>query len=250
MITCVLGSLYFIMWVTVAIVLLLQATVSSLEDRAEQQRASQEQHTPQPLCHWLRRLGLGFLCGQRSRPPMPVGALRTVSEVPQPRMIVPEGVIEIPLVGSVEMAHASGAPSYNESEVVGDLAAEVTRLKEQLEISFRKEARHMQWYGLADGMRLLELGCGPGWSTLKFAELLPKSTITCVERSSAFVVAARASLAAAACERATVLEGDVLHSGLPSDSFDFVTARFVLQHMPSPARALAEAYRLLRPGNG
>ena len=39
----------------------------------------------------------------------------------------------------------------------------------------------MRGHGLRDGAALLELGCGPGWSTLKFAEALPASRITCVE---------------------------------------------------------------------
>ena len=149
-------------------------------------------------------------------------------------------------------------------------------------------------YGMADGMALLEFGCGPGFTTLSLATALPNSVITCVEPSATFVSAARANLEAAGIgpERAKLLRGAAESSGLQNAGFDFVLFRYVLQHLrqvrsqyliqPSlrssaaivedtdrrhaawhhvlltaqphsvrsaqPSRALAEAYRLLRPG--
>ena len=45
-----------------------------------------------------------------------------------------------------------------------------------------------------------------------------------------------------------VLQGSVEENGLPDASFDLVTFRYVLQHLRRPSQALAEAWRLLRPG--
>ena len=51
-------------------------------------------------------------------------------------------------------------------------------------------------------------------------------------------------------ERVTVRHGLAQRTGLPSASFDFVTMRFLLQHLRRPSRVLREAMRLLRPGGG
>jgi len=131
----------------------------------------------------------------------------------------------------------------------------------------------MRGHGLLNGAALLELGCGPGWSTLKFAEALPDSRVTCVEVDEGMVRrpaslravlalalpphprartlqvrAARVLLAGHA--QVTVRHGLAQRTGLPSASFDFVTMRFLLQHLRRPSLVLREAMRLLRPGGG
>ena len=140
--------------------------------------------------------------------------------------------------------------SYNATEVLDDRRAEIARLRAQIRLSFDKELRFMKWYGLTDGARVVEFGCGPGWSTAKFAAALPSSDVTCVEIDAGFVAAAKEQLGALAQPggRVRVLHGSATHSGLPAGSADFVTARFVLQHLRQPSLVLAEAYRILAPG--
>ncbi|KAL3926812.1 MAG: hypothetical protein SGPRY_003125 [Prymnesium sp.] len=87
------------------------------------------------------------------------------------------------------------------------------------------------------GMRLLEFGCGPGWTTIKLANALPSSRITCVEKSARFVVLARAKLKAAGLTpRTSIVHADANATGLDDGSFDFVTFRFVLQHLRQVCR--------------
>lgn len=105
----------------------------------------------------------------------------------------------------------------------------------------------MQWHGLADGVDLLELGCGPGWSTQQFAKALPAARITCIEIDVGFVEHAKALLAADE-ERVTIKQGLAQRTGLPSGAFDFVTTRFLLQHLRRPSLVVREAWRVLRPG--
>jgi len=45
-----------------------------------------------------------------------------------------------------------------------------------------------------------------------------------------------------------VAHGDGRSTGLPKDSFDFATARFVLLHVPHPEQIIAEMAALVRPG--
>jgi len=58
------------------------------------------------------------------------------------------------------------------------------------------------------------------------------------------------SVAVAACRRAglTVFQGDLLDAGLPEGSFDLVTARHLIEHLPAPQAFMAEVRRILKPG--
>ena len=67
--------------------------------------------------------------------------------------------------------------SYNATEVRGDRRAEIARLRAQIRLSFDKELRFMKWYGLADGARVVEFGCGPGGAAAEFAAALPASGV-------------------------------------------------------------------------
>jgi sarcosine/dimethylglycine N-methyltransferase len=49
-------------------------------------------------------------------------------------------------------------------------------------------------------------------------------------------------------QRVRVIEGDVTRTGLPSEGFDVVVSQEAFLHVPDKAGALAEAFRLLRPG--
>ena len=49
-------------------------------------------------------------------------------------------------------------------------------------------------------------------------------------------------------DRVRVIEGDVTRTGLPAESFDVVVSQEAFLHVPDKAGALAEAFRLLRPG--
>ena len=59
--------------------------------------------------------------------------------------------------------------------------AEIKRLASQARLGWEKEARALAWFGLHDGMAVLEPGSGPGFITEQLMALLPSSPITCVE---------------------------------------------------------------------
>ena len=50
--------------------------------------------------------------------------------------------------------------SYQASTYNLELDAEIQRLKAQVLLSWEKEARTLKWFGLADGMNVLEAGSG------------------------------------------------------------------------------------------
>lgn len=73
----------------------------------------------------------------------------------------------------------SGSYKLPSSSVAAD--AEIKRLAAQAQSGWEKEARNLSWFGLRDGMSVLELGSGPGFITEQLLALLPTSQITCVE---------------------------------------------------------------------
>jgi SAM-dependent methyltransferase len=95
------------------------------------------------------------------------------------------------------------------------------------------------------GMRVLDVGCGPGTITRDLGALVgPQGEVLGVD-SSADVVAQ----AAAACDLPQVrfAVGDALHLDLPDGAYDVVHAHQVLQHLTDPVAALREMRRVTRP---
>ncbi|CAB4538388.1 unannotated protein [freshwater metagenome] len=93
--------------------------------------------------------------------------------------------------------------------------------------------------GSVDGLRVLDLGCGPGSYS---AEL---------ERAGAKVVSVEIDLnellrSTAQLQRPIVSDGTCL--AFADDSFDAIVCSNVLEHTPSPEGVLAELQRVLVPG--
>lgn len=90
-------------------------------------------------------------------------------------------------------------------------------------------------------MRVLDLCTGHG---VVAAELLAREAeVTALDFSAAMLALARRS-----APEAVFVEGDAMATGLADGSFDAVTIGFGVPHYPDPARGLAEAARVLRPG--
>jgi ubiquinone/menaquinone biosynthesis C-methylase UbiE len=94
---------------------------------------------------------------------------------------------------------------------------------------------------------ILDLGCGPGADLPAFAQETGGSgRVIGVDNDPDAVRQARDRTAA--LPQVEVREADAQALGLPAASADRVHADRVLQHVPDPAAALAEARRVLRDG--
>jgi SAM-dependent methyltransferase len=87
--------------------------------------------------------------------------------------------------------------------------------------------------------KLLDAGCGTGWSTYFFAEAGFEATGVDLN-PGAFEPPALPNLA--------FMNGSVVNLPFDDNSFAVVTAHQVLEHIPDPARMLSEMNRVLRPG--
>ena len=101
---------------------------------------------------------------------------------------------------------------------------------------------------LRAGMRILDVGCGPGSITLGFAEAVAPGEVVGIDFQPSQVVQARALSAARGIINARFEVADVYRLPFPDGAFDAVFANAVLWHLREPLRALAEMRRVLRPG--
>lgn len=88
-------------------------------------------------------------------------------------------------------------------------------------------------------VRLLDVGCGSGWSTFAFAAAGYSATGIDLN-PGAFEPPAH--------ERLRLLPGSATAVPFPADEFDAVVCYQCLEHVPDPGRALDEMVRVCRPG--
>ena len=101
---------------------------------------------------------------------------------------------------------------------------------------------------LRSGMRVLDVGCGPGSITLGLAEVVAPAEVVGVDLQPAQVEQARALAAERGVTNARFEVASVYELPFPNGSFDAVLAHGVLMGLREPVRALQELRRVLRPG--
>jgi arsenite methyltransferase len=84
------------------------------------------------------------------------------------------------------------------------------------------------------GEKLIELGCGPGFYSCRLAERFPEISVLGVDRSPS--------------QLSRFQSDNVLELSHPDDSFDVLIASRLFTVLPDRRRAVAEMYRVLRPG--
>lgn len=124
--------------------------------------------------------------------------------------------------------------------------AELARLRAQALAVWPRELLLLRSFGLSDGMRVLDVGCGPGTVTRMLALEWPHAEVVGLDPDPERVQLAERQVAD--LPRVSIEQGTLADSRLAPADFDFAYARFVLQHMRDPARELDAARTLLRPG--
>ncbi|MFC8128226.1 class I SAM-dependent methyltransferase [Streptomyces sp. NPDC057302] len=100
------------------------------------------------------------------------------------------------------------------------------------------------WLDCGDGLRWLDVGCGTGALTSAVASQCRPRLVVGLDRSAGFVDSARATAPAPAC----CVVGDGLSLPVRDARFDVAVSGLVLNFLPSPGAAVAEAARTVRPG--
>lgn len=171
------------------------------------------QHTASPIKHLTRRAGRAIQSRQYSKP-----AIRSASK----------------RRAETQYALATGEAGTHRLQVLHDVYGPGTR-------------RLLRDAGLRRGMRVADIGCGPGMVTVLLAEIVgPEGDVVGVDFSGAQIAEARARIKDRAAN-VKFIEASATETGLPRGSFDLVYCRYLLMHLPDPERALAEMLALLKP---
>lgn len=101
---------------------------------------------------------------------------------------------------------------------------------------------------LSPGLRLLDVGCGPGTITVDLAARVAPGATVGVDREAAVIAEARALLESPPIAPVEFRTADAYALEFDDASFDIVHAHQLLQHLTDPVAALIEMRRVLRPG--
>lgn len=118
------------------------------------------------------------------------------------------------------------------------------------ELSMGRWSRQMaplliDFAGIADGERILEVGCGTGSLTFALAEAADVAEIQGIDVSEVYLKEAQARNRD---PRIVINQGDACNLAFPDASFDRALSQLVLQFIPDSRRALGEMRRVVRPG--
>ncbi len=141
---------------------------------------------------------------------------------------------------------AAGDPGYALSASDG---GEHARLSRQSRLHEQFTRRLLERAGIQPGMRVLDVGCGPGDVTFLVRELVgAEGLVVGVERDERAVAAGRQRVADAGHSNVEFVCGDFREVEIGGGPFDALVGRFVLLYQADPADAVRRASRHLRPG--
>jgi arsenite methyltransferase len=100
----------------------------------------------------------------------------------------------------------------------------------------------------AKGEKIIELGCGPGFYSCGLAERFREISVLGVDRSPSQLSWAREKRNEIGLSNCRFQSDNVLELSHKKDTFDVLIASRLFTVLPNRRRAVAEMYRVLRPG--
>jgi ubiquinone/menaquinone biosynthesis C-methylase UbiE len=99
---------------------------------------------------------------------------------------------------------------------------------------------------LKSGMRLLDVGCGPGSITVGLVLHVEPAHTVGIDPSESVIETARSLAKAKSARHLTFEVGNIYEPRFPAESFDAIFAHQVLQHLRRPVDALRQCRALLK----
>lgn len=139
-------------------------------------------------------------------------------------------------------------PAPDSAYILGHHEGERARLMSRAHLDQRVLERCFEDAGLAAGMTVLDVGCGPGDVMLTAAALVgPTGHIIGVDADPAIIALAQERIAAQGLTNVTFLTGP-LESIVLDTTVDAIVGRKILIHLPHPGLVLQRLVAYLRPG--
>lgn len=127
-------------------------------------------------------------------------------------------------------------PSYA-LDRAAELSSELSRLERQAAVPFALEYCGLAKHGMMDAARLLDLGPGAGAYLAMLAAASPGIKITALEANRTLVELCRLTLPGHDIRHADAADPQGLATVIAEVDPDFVTARYLLQHLPADVRS-------------
>jgi len=110
--------------------------------------------------------------------------------------------------------------------------------------AMRSEAMQLAKLDRPD-LKVIDVGAGTGFSTLGIIEKVQPQYVTMLDQSPDQLAKAKDKPDLHECQRVV---GDAEELAFPTDYFDRYVSAGSIEYWPDPQRAIAEAYRVLKPG--
>lgn len=141
-----------------------------------------------------------------------------------------------------------GVMSINNTYVLGHIDAEIERLLLQGRLYNDFTEHALRLAGLRPGMRVLDVGCGPGDVSIIAARLVgPDGAVLGVDAAADVVELARTRAADQGLQMVS-FEATAIDDISLDQPVDAVVGRLILMHLPDPVAALRHLATMVRPG--
>lgn len=142
-----------------------------------------------------------------------------------------------------------GKDSRTSDYLLGCKDEELARLEQQHELWSAGARALWQRAGFGEGQSLLDLGCGPGFSTLDLARLVgPGGSVLGVDASPKFLEFLTSQAEAHGLVNASALQADAHELELAAETFDGVYSRWLFCFLERPEQVVARVAPALRTG--
>jgi SAM-dependent methyltransferase len=133
--------------------------------------------------------------------------------------------------------------------ILGTDPVELERLRFQHSVWAEELRDGCRRAGIGAGATVLDLGCGPGFTSLELAEVVgPTGRVLAFDRSERFLEFLRAEAKRRGLAHVGTALGSIETLSLPGGPVDAAYARWLLCWLPRPEEALARVAAALRPG--
>lgn len=120
---------------------------------------------------------------------------------------------------------------------------EINRLNLQANLLAEAEINFLKNAGLTDNMNVLDLGCGTGYTMEILNQNFENLNITGIDSNPDFINICQSKPKI----NLKFFQHNVYNLSAISDTFDFIYARFLFQHLANPKKVLQEALKILKP---